>query len=129
METKQKSPLTQEQIDNALQVLVTAGIAGQSPTRESSPRIDRKMKAWRKQQEKNKALISECEEASDVLYQSLLKVLTTDHQRDLLNTYSVLVLAPWLVREETYKLFQSYLRRAKGKHLKKPASKRARGKS
>ena len=126
-EKQEKSPLTQEQIDNALQVLVRAGLAGQSPTSVPTTRVDRKMKAWHAQREKNKALIAECEQTSQALYDRLEELLTTAQQRDLLKAFSVLVLAPHLVNEYSYNLFKDYNRDIKKKHLKK--AKRARGKS
>ena len=126
MSTKQKiTPPTHEEIDQAMDLLTRAT---QTKAWPPSPHVDRKMKAWRKQQEKNRALIAECEEAAEALFRDLLKLLTTEKQKDLLNVYSVLVLAPHLVNEHSYKLFKDFLREANKKHLKKPVAKRTRGK-
>jgi hypothetical protein len=100
----QNIPPTEQEIERAFDVISRA-----AKTRQSSGETDAELAAFRQQQEKNKALVAECDKLQDVIYQHLLDAMPKD-LKELFEMYGLMVIAPYAVNRQSIKVFRSFSR-------------------
>lgn len=108
MSTKKPTvPPTEQEIEIALDVISRSARA-----RKESGELNAELIAFRKQNEKKRALAAECDATAQALYQPILDALPEEYH-DLFLDYSILVIAPWSIRDSNTSMFRSINRKAK----------------
>src|SRR5688572_8319774 len=111
-EGKAASPPTQQELDNAMELITRAARAGMSPTPKPRPNLDRKIKAYDRQREKIKALAAECEQTSKDLIARIRQVVPKEYH-DLIGAYTFMTLTPYAINENNYRFYSDLHKWAK----------------